>query len=140
MIDTCSIKMERVLKKFFLMSNNNNNTSINNKEIEGKTREEQIAFYRDKILRTLEQDGDVDKIRSLIREQVQKSNWREEIKQMSSKMMTPDQIEELTPESISEQIREKALNSLPKNLHSNVSKHIKETLSKKQIPVENPEK
>ena len=124
------------------MSNNKTTTTTttNNKELEGKTREEQIAFYRDKILRTLEQDGDVDKIRNLIREQVQKSNWREEVKQISSKLMTPDQIEELTAESIFEQIREKVLNSLPKNLHNNVTKQIKETLNKKQVPVENPEK
>lgn len=105
-----------------------------------ESREEQIKIYRDKILKQLEADGDIDKVRNLIKEAVNKSNWREDVKGMSLKVMSNENIEELTPEIVAEKIRDHAISSLPKDLKQTTSKFIKETLSKKQVPIENPTK
>ncbi|EAY12166.1 hypothetical protein TVAG_003720 [Trichomonas vaginalis G3] len=111
------------------MSNNNNNF---------KNHEEKVKFYRDKILKQLEADGDIDKVRNSIKELVGKSNWREEVKSLSLKVMSNETIEDLTPEIVAEKIREQAISSLPKNLKANTINHIKDTLVKKQVPIENP--
>lgn len=104
------------------------------------TREEQIAFYKEKILRTLEQDGEIDKIRKLINDQANKANWKASVKVMATNAISPDEIESLTAEVLTDRIREQAIKSLPENLKANVMKQIKETITKKQVIAENSNK
>lgn len=88
----------------------------------------------------LESNSENDKIRQIIRDQVSKTNWRKDVQEMSGKIMTPDVIEELTPEIVAEKIKDKAIANLPKNLNAVVEKYIKEVMEKTMVPVESPAK
>jgi len=96
-------------------------------------KENQVQQYRDRIIKLLETEGAMEQIRLTIRDSLTRSQWRDEVKQLSLKQITADNIEEISSESIVEQIWDKVVVALPKNLHSSVEKSIKDVLTKKQV-------
>jgi uncharacterized membrane-anchored protein YjiN (DUF445 family) len=97
------------------------------------SKEKEIQIWVEKILHSLETEGEIDKIRQMIREQMSKSNWRDEIKKLCMPYMTEDQIEEATAETISEKIRDSALAAIPEQIKTFVLKYIQDFPTKKMF-------
>ena len=106
-------------------------------ESDGK-KEAEIAEYRAKVLKVIESEGEVDKIQHLISNLVGESSWRDAVKKMCNKKMDQESIEELTPELVTQMIIQDAINAIPKTITSAVDKHIRDVLTKKKVPVEQP--
>jgi hypothetical protein len=101
-------------------------------------RQAEIDEHAAAVMKILEADGEIEKIQSLISRLVCDSNWRDEVRKLGSKRMDTDQIEELTPESVTEMIMNEAMEVLPSSVEGAVVRHIREFLTKKKVPAEPP--
>jgi hypothetical protein len=97
------------------------------------SREKEIQIWVEKILHSLETEFEIDKIQQMIREQMSKSNWRDEIKKLCMPYMTEDQIEEATAETISEKICDSGLGAIPEQIKASGLKYIEDFLIKKMF-------
>jgi hypothetical protein len=88
------------------------------------------------VMRVLESEGEVEKIQSLIGKLVFESNWRDEVRKLASRRMDQENIEDLTPEAVTEMIMAEAIDLLPPSVQSQVCRHIREFLTKKKVPAE----
>ena len=102
--------------------------------------ENEILIYKEKVLKLLETEGNLEQIKSIIREKLNQSNWREEVRQLTLKQLNPENIEETTSEMIMEKIYDKVLLSLPKNLFPTIENNLKDILNKKQVQIEQERK
>jgi hypothetical protein len=98
-----------------------------------------VDAYCAKVMSILEAEGEVDKIQNLLSRLVADSNWRDDVKRMSSKKMDGDAIEDVTPESVTEMVMADAIEALPNSLQEAVTKYITEFLKKKKVPAESAE-
>jgi hypothetical protein len=101
-------------------------------------RQAEIDEHAAAVMKMLEADGEIEKIQSLIGRLVSDSNWRDEVRKLGARRMDTDQIEELTPESVTEMIMGDAIEALPNSVEAAVVRYIRDFLTKKKVPAEPP--
>lgn len=99
--------------------------------------DEELKKWQSEVYKMMESSKEIDSLRQTIRKIINESNWREEVKKMSSNVMDQGSIEDMTPESITDSIINDAMNALPKNLQETIEKQIKEFLVNKKVQVPN---
>jgi proline dehydrogenase len=99
-------------------------------------RQAEIDEHATAVMRLLEADGEIEKIQTLIGRLVNGSNWRDEVRRIAGKQMETDQIEDLTPESLTEAVMKQAIDALPDTVEAAVRRHIRDFLTKKKVPAE----
>lgn len=106
---------------------------MSKKEWESPLNEADVEEWTKRAMQALDSSGDSEKIRRLIRDHMSKSSWKDEVKRLSLAYMTPELIEEMTPESIAEKIHGDVMAGIPKQLRQQVESHIRDALSKIQV-------
>ena len=99
--------------------------------------DEELKKWQSEVYKMMESSKEIDSLRQTIRKIINESNWREEVKKMSSNVMDQGSIEDMTPESITDSIINDAMNALPKNLQETIEKQIKGFLVNKKVQVPN---
>ena len=97
---------------------------------------EEIATYTAKVLQVLEAEGQIEKLRQLVRQLVGQSDWKEQVRRRARRKIDSESPEKLESETVTEMIREDALNAIPNGVITEVTKHIAEVLKKKMVPID----
>ena len=104
-----------------------------------KSHAEKVAECQKAILKMLNSENEIEKIKTLIRNTISDSNWTQTVRQICSKKIDEENFDGLTPEILTNIIADEAYKALPQSLHVSIEKYITDVLTKKQVQERPPQ-